>query len=545
MLSSSLQRSYARAEQTQNQFLFLRTHFQSRNLQLIYGEFYKEQTVSRIIEAAKKLTLSWHHTLDFSKFTFCHIETREDWLACYDAVQNKNFFLAIPKFIRSELKNELHYSIEIDFENKFLDEKDFIEISTHHKNPIQFVVDHESYWDSRKIARILTQEENFSKPGVGKVVQKKLKEDNNEFSKAAILGLGKVMACESLKEKAKKILLEAALFDNFKLSGTYKIREFVWKQLKPILHEQDVQAVFKKIAIQDPRICFKFSALNYLEGIDGYAEELNAEILKNIILNFDVETLMKEQGRALESILWAHLPYSYQAICLIGEEIWTRSILDKFLKMKNVIPSVTKGCSSRKVSPLGGIEIILSETAYLYSILNFIGINTSNQELFNAIVSGLIEVVAGKHIGMLESLSFVLYQFENNKSVNMSPLQGILIERWRPGAKTKRSPIGSMNENTHKLYKKLNFEALIAIIKSTNYSLPHRKIAIRYCELYLFAQHVSSWEKREYLEYGKQIVPYLEELESCDSVDEELKSEAKKLLAMYRSSNSSLSGKLL
>lgn len=480
---------------------------QDLDLLVTYGNFYKNQTILKVTEAVQDLNLivevSKYPNMS-TKITFKNVNEKIQWTA-KQAIYAKKYFLALPEFKSSNSKDELCVSINLkpDDENHFY--VNLIEIANSHEDPIGFLIDHQFYWSFRsdQAIALLSKLENLEKPRVMETLEEVLKGNDDNFNTKfqAILGAGRALTIPDLKEKAKSILLHLALFDNYKCTSYFSLREIAWQQLKPLIDESDVKALFENIAKDDPRIPFRFEALNYLDKIDHYKEKLNVEILKHIISTFNMGDLSLGDGMMLDYILWINQPHSYEALKGIGEEAVARSLLKQFLDMDTQIPAINI-TGFRGLTPLGGWSGSVSTTAHFYSLLKFIGVHTTNQTLFSDIVHALIKVAHGHDLGTLEPLCEVLAHLRDNSSVQMPDLENIEIKHSVLLDKPKTAFGIISREKDDKQYKPKKIPALISIILSEEADVSLRKVAIRSCGRYLFTMNEYGWVQKEYEVYA-------------------------------------------
>ncbi len=352
----------------------------------------------------------------------------------------------------------------------------------------------------------------------------------------AILEVGKALANPDLKEKAKLALMKMATFDSYKNNSHSYLRKTAWKQLKVLIDEPEVHDLFTKIAKEDERIAYRFNALNYLDKIDDHETVFSVEIIKHIISHFDVSTLSYEDGKALDYALWLNGTLAFKAIEELGEITFAQKLLTQFNNAKTLpampIKTVCYGPTDHR--RVGFSAMPTSQSAPLYSILKFIGVHTTNQGIFNKIVTSLIKKCEGQDLGLLESLPEVLGHLRQNKSVFQTNHCIDPDRTYLPyiAPDTALSSLPTNDDSSH-AYREKMIHALIDIIKNDAVGLTIRKFAIRESAQYFFTTYEDEPIKSKYKKYAQKIGKHLNALVLKESTHQDVKAAATHLLEMH------------
>lgn len=309
-----------------------------------------------------------------------------------------------------------------------------------------------------------------------------------EDSHAAIEHLGRLLESTDTREEAKTALLALAVFDAYEYTSYWENRVEAWKQLKPVLGDPDVIAVFQRIATSDSRLPLRCQARNYIDNLQGLEHTLRVEVVDRMISSLDLDN--PASAYALNYILWTEKSVAAEALSKIGSSAFAERVLSKF----NTLRRAEEGKSSSPIkdsmechglTPCGGFSLRFNPSAVYYSILRFSRLHSS--DLSPPVISRLAAI---------------------RESTNE------LKERIYFGGRESDESLfhGANQEKEWNESKKREVASLVDIISSGATPDYLKIVAIRNCGKYFFTQQEYGWVQHEYKEYASLLYPHIERL---------------------------------
>ncbi len=408
----------------------------------------------------------------------------------------------------------------------------------HHPNSIKFLLDHKSYWSfncSDITNYLISNPAAYENVVMMEHLQEILKENEHSFAVqvGAILGLGKALVIPHLKEKAKEFLLAFALHVNSKYFRHKDLKLLAMRELQPLIKETDVYELFQAISMKDPRLSIKMEAFSHLDQTFDQKEIFNFHIVKIMILKALKQVNIKESKSFLVYILWENRPYSFQIIQKFGEQDFTQQYLQLFKQNQN-------------------------DSAL--AVLKFIGLHTSDQNLFTTILVTLFkEVQKQKAEEMETSPYFIKNEIQPLKEVVEELMQNPAAEL--PKNRLNLLPNSDTLDKNKSIFANLPREKVmrraeklrVAILNSIMVSEEEdatdsiqaannkvfRILAIRSCARFLVyepefgvTKEVHEQRRADNEKLASKLVPTLEKLATDEAGDIDIKKEAMRILSL-------------
>lgn len=307
-----------------------------------YHDFYRAQFIKEIQAYFKPEYQNCYELLG-SKLRF-KIEHINDFEQLKKKVFYGYFFMLDPKILNNN-ENDKEFS-EIDL--KISDITQYyvnpIKLAKEYANPLEFLLDHKSYWSFRGkeiIDFLVSNPQSYENPELMTHLLETLNENQYNFvaQEKAIFGLGQALSLPQSKNSAKNFLMEFATNVDAKYLNFRDLKKSAMQQLRPLLNELDVRLFFQKISLEDPCPSVKMEARSYLDESIDQKEQFNISLFKEMLygstLGFSADSKVNtirnfESPLLFDYLVWNNQPYSYQAILDFGEVEFTNHVINLF-----------------------------------------------------------------------------------------------------------------------------------------------------------------------------------------------------------------------
>lgn len=440
-----------------------------------YFDFYIEYCIQEL----KKLEGTSTFTVDGNTLTF-HMNSAAEKSMLQRRIQKALLFMVKPK-IKDGVKDcAFQVELEIDLNPPNARMYKVVAIAKNHPHPSKFLLDHWAFWcfsSEAAIEYLIADPKNFEHEELLEIIIEILKEGEHYFKtqKQALVGLGRALFLPSIKEKAKSFLMEFVEMTD-KVSHNYhryksldKLKICALRQLNALLNEADVRLFLQKVAAKHPLLSLQFEARSHLDGAIEALTAFNLELIRKLIDQRSSLESIRIKNIFLDEILWVYYPYSCQYVTNeLGEEKLYSEIISQY----------------------ASDTILYGEKTVSYSILKFIALHTSNQELFSKLVYFLMHAAHDD-----DERTRLISPFQTNQKVSMPADAAHLIQPLYEGTLSLHGPIECPVPFIDTTVGQHLTWALYEMVGSRDLDHNVRLLSIRHClPFFVFERDSNCWE---------------------------------------------------